>query len=420
MPGALDGVKVLEFSEIIAAPFAGMHLADMGADIIKVEPPAGEPWRLPAAFAPGENRAFISLNRGKRGLALDLKTPEARDVIYKLVPSMDVVIVNYRPDTPRALGIDYETLRALNPRLIYVSMTAFGSRGPHAHRPGYDIVAQAMTGLMATDNKLGETGLPIPAAPAVVDFATGISICGAVCAALYARERTGEGQLVETSLMATALAMQTGQFMQMEATESAPLREATRRIREARARRAPWSEIVALQGETPRLVAPSYYRCYETSDGVIAIAALSPALHRKLADAVGVEDRRLDNPGMELEEQRAAGFEFMALMEVALREKSTAEWADVLDKAGVPAGEFKMVFELHSDPQVVENGLIVDLDHPVAGHLRMSGPLYKMSKTPSAVSVPSPTVGQHNDEILTSLGYSEMDIASLREKGVIR
>src|SRR5258708_34988236 len=142
-PGALEGVRILEFSEMIAAPFAGMHLGDLGADIIKIEPPGGEPWRLTAPFAPAESRAFMALNRNKRDLAIDLKTPEGREVIHRLVPSMDVVIVNYRPDTPRKLAIDYETLREINDRIIYVENTAMGRRGPHAHPPRYDLLAQA-------------------------------------------------------------------------------------------------------------------------------------------------------------------------------------------------------------------------------------------------------------------------------------
>ena len=206
--GQLAGVRILEFSEMIAAPFAGMHLGDLGADIIKVEPVTGEPWRLTGQFAPNESRTFISLNRNKRGMAIDLKSSEGQAVIHRLVPDMDVVLINYRPDTGANLGIDYETLRALNPRLIYVENTAMGRRGPQSHRPGYDLVAQAMTGLLLTGARRDEDGVPLPLTPAIADYGTGLTMAFAVCAALFARERTGIGQKVEATLLATSLAFQ--------------------------------------------------------------------------------------------------------------------------------------------------------------------------------------------------------------------
>ena len=210
MSGPLNGVRVLEFTEIIAGPFAGMMLSDMGADVIKVEPPWGEPWRFAQEFAPTESRRFISLNRGKRSLPLDLTRPEGLEIVYKLVPSMDAVIINARPDVPAKLGIDYETLSALNPRLIYCDNTAFGRQGPHSHRPGYDLIVQAMTGLMASEEKVAD-GVPQPiVSSAVADFTTGVAIAWGVCAALYNRERTGKGQKIETTLLGTALAEGSG------------------------------------------------------------------------------------------------------------------------------------------------------------------------------------------------------------------
>ena len=154
MPGPLEGIRVLDFTEIIAGPMAAMLLADMGADVIKVEPPWGEPWRLQSQVVPLEGKTYISLNRGKKSLPLDLTKPEAREIVYKLIPNIDVVIVNYRPDVPYNLGIDYETLSSINPRLVYVENTAYGRRGPHSQRPGYDIIIQALSGLMTGDGKI--------------------------------------------------------------------------------------------------------------------------------------------------------------------------------------------------------------------------------------------------------------------------
>ena len=218
MSGPLEGVRFLEFSEVIAAPFAGMLMADVEADVIKVEPPWGESWRLLRQFIPLESRLYIAVNRGKRSLPLDLSRPQGREVLHKLVPDTDVVIVNYRPDACVKLGIDYSSLSQTNPRLIYCENTAFGTRGPQATLPGYDIIVQAMSGLMVAEGKT-ENGAPLHIFTPVVDVATGLAMAWAVCAALYARERTGIGQRIEASLLATALAMQGSRFLSVEAVD---------------------------------------------------------------------------------------------------------------------------------------------------------------------------------------------------------
>lgn len=420
MSGALDGVKVLEFSEIIAAPFGCMQLADMGAEVIKVEPRTGDPWRGHAQFAPGENASYLALNRGKRGMALDLKAPEAREIIYKLVGDMDVVVVNYRPDTPAALGIDYETLRQLNDRLIYVQLTAFGSRGPFSHRPGYDIVAQALTGLMATNGKTTDANLPAPMSPPVADFASGIALVGAVSSALYVREQTGRGQKVELSLMASALAMQGAQVMTYEAAQDTARGQVRKRVREARAQGASWIEIREMLAEARGSVTTGYYRCYETGDGeILAVACLNPELRRKFREAVGVEDPNVEDPGRSREEMRAGALEFTAMCEVRMQEKTSTEWLDILDQAGVPAAPFRLAYELIDDPQVTANDMIVELDHPKAGHMEMVGPLFSMSENDWQISRPSPTIGQHTDEVLSGLGYDAATIDKYREKGIV-
>ena len=192
MAGPLDGVKVLEFTEIIAGPFGGMLLSDMGAEVIKVEPPWGEPWRFLEEVVPNEGRTYIALNRGKRSLPLDLTTKEGQEIVYKLVSGMDVVIINARPDVPYKLGINYELLSEINPQLIYCENTAFGSKGPHSSQSGYDIVVQAMTGLIASEGNILD-GIPqqVRSTP-LTDFATGVAIAWAICAALYHRERSGQ------------------------------------------------------------------------------------------------------------------------------------------------------------------------------------------------------------------------------------
>ncbi len=422
MPGALEGVRILEFSEIIAAPFGGMLLSDMGADVIKVEPVGGEAWRLQAQFMPLESRPFISLNRGKRGIAIDLKSAEGREIVYRLVPDIDVVIINYRPDTPYNLGIDYETLSALNPRLIYVENTAFGRKGPHASRPGYDIIAQAVTGLMAANGKTSEHGLPQAMSPAMADFSTGISICWAVCAALYARERTGLGQKVEASLLATALAVQTGTFMEIDSVDADTQGLMRGRLREARAAGASFEEVQKIRAEARPMFGNAYYRCYFTKDSVVAVGCLSDALRRKAAAAMGVRDPRFEDPDWQpmSPESRAAGVKVVTEAEAIMRTKTTDEWVAVFDAAGVPAGPFRTIDELRTEPQVLENDLIVDLEHSLVGHLRMVGPPLKFSATPSRAVSASPALGQHNDEVLSALGYSAEAIERLRTEGVVR
>ncbi len=399
--GALDGVKVLEFSEMIAAPFAGMHLGDLGADVLKVEPPEGDPWRHSLEFAPNESRTFLSLNRNKRGIVLDLKQPEAQEVVRRLVPTMDVVIVNYRPDVPARLGIDYGTLGALNPRLIYVQNTAMGGRGEHSHRPGYDLIAQAVTGLMLTGGRLDADGVPLPLTPAIGDYATGLVIALAICAALVARERTGLGQKVDTTLLGTSLALQIASFMRTEVE-------------------APTAEASASSTSADARALNAYYRVYRTQDSMVAVACLTPTLRRKMAQAIEVHDVRHDRKiPRDSEEGRRVALEFTAAAIERFLEKTTAEWLAVFDSAGVPAAPVRTVHELWDDPQVRANDLVVDYVHPAAGAVSMVGPVIEMAATPTSVRRPPPTLGQHNDEVLAELGYSDDEVAKLRDLGAV-
>jgi crotonobetainyl-CoA:carnitine CoA-transferase CaiB-like acyl-CoA transferase len=401
MPGALEGVKILEFSEMIAAPFAGMHLGDLGADVIKVEPPEGDPWRHSVEFAPNESRTFLSLNRNKRGITLDLKQPEAQEVVRRLVPDMDVVIVNYRPDVPKRLGIDYETLSALNPRLIYVQNTAMGTRGDQSHRPGYDLIAQAVTGLMLTGGRADAEGVPMPLTPAIGDYSTGLIIAMAICAALFARAQTGHGQKVDTTLLGTSLALQVSQFMRTEVATPTAEASASSTAADARALNA-------------------YYRVYKTRDSMIAVACLTPTLRRKMADAIGVRDVRHERKiARDSEEGRQVALEFTKVAIERFGEQTTDEWLAVFDKAGVPAAPVRRVVELLDDPQVLANDLVVEFEHPAAGAVAMVGPVIQMAKTPTSVRRPPPTLGQHNEEVLSEFGYSSAEIAALRDKGAL-
>jgi CoA:oxalate CoA-transferase len=423
MPGPLDGVRVLEFTEIIAGPFGGMLLGDMGADIIKIEPPWGEPWRFAQSFLPAESKTYMSLNRNKRSLTLDLRKPEGVEVVYKLIPDMDVVIINSRPDVPYNLGIDYETLSARNPRLIYCENTAFGRNGPHSYRPGYDIIAQAMSGLMASEDKLKD-GVPQQVqSTAVADFATGISIAWAVCAALYSRERTGKGQKIETTLLGSALAVQTSRFLQVAAIDDEPRAEFMETLAHLKEAGAPYEQIHEYYREQfdslRRHIRNIYYRTYQARDGVLAVGCLSDPLRKRLLDVLGLKDIRFES-GYDPNNQEAQEFSecLNKKAEAIFRQKTVKEWLALLDKAGVPAGQVRFVEELVVDKQVTANDLVVELEHSLAGKLKMVGPFVKMSDTPLKAQSASPVLNEHSEKILRELGYSAEQIQRLRDEGI--
>ncbi len=425
MPGPLHGVRILEFTEIIAGPFGGMLLADMGADVIKIEPPWGDPWRHAAPIQPGESKTFISLNRGKRSLTLDLTKPESGEVVRRLVLETDVVIINYRPDVPYNLGIDYETLSAINPALIYCENTAFGRSGPHSQRPGYDIIAQAMTGLMASEDKIHD-GVPqqVQSTP-VADFSTGIATAWSVCAALYHRERSGKGQKIETNLLGSALAAQSMRFMEVVETDSEKRTEFFDTLSILRQAETPYADIHAYYREHfdswRGRVTSIYYRTYQAKDGALAVGCLSDPLRKRLADTLGLHDIRFE-PGYDMlsDETRVFNEQLVADAERIFRQRTVSEWLRILDDAGVPAGPVRFVEELVHDEQVTTNDLVVELEHSVLGKIKMVGPLVKMSETPLEPTLASPALAEHSDPILASIGYTPAQVQHLRDMGVTR
>jgi crotonobetainyl-CoA:carnitine CoA-transferase CaiB-like acyl-CoA transferase len=419
--GPLDGIRVLEFSQIIAGPFGCQNLADMGAEVIKVEPPEGEPWRSFAQFIPDESKWFQSLNRGKRSLVLKLQDERAQRVVHDLIPSVDVVVINYRPDVPERLAIDYETLRAIRPDLIYIDNTAFGREGPWAHRPGYDIVVQAVTGLMAAEAKTDERGAPELMATAVADYATGLAIAWATCAALFHRERTGEGQLIESSLLATALALQGSQVMELPAADEMRS-QMMERVRQLRSEGADYPELLAAHDPFRALRAGNiFYRAYKTKNGALAIGGLSKGLRDKIRSALGIDFLGMDDPNADMlsAEFQEAGVRAVGQAEEVLASKTTEQWMEIFDREGVPAGPVNFAEEMVSDPQVVANGLVVELEHDLAGPQRQVAPILRFARTPLEAQGSSPPLGRDTDEIMQAAGYSANRIAELREAGVI-
>ena len=422
MSGPLDGIKVLEFSQIIAGPLGCQLLSDLGADVIKVEPPQGEPWRVIAPLVPFESKNFQALNRGKKSLAIDMTAPEAREVIHRLVQDTDVVVINYRPDVAGRLGIDYDTLSGVRPDLIYVQNTAFGRKGDLAELPGYDIVVQAFTGLIAAVGRMDANGTPI-VPPPFVDVTTAYAIAAGVSSALFHRARTGRGSFVETSLMVNALVLQLHSFMSLPAADAAQRAELEASMAEARKRGASFEELLRLRDRINRTNAGTnpYYRCYLTSDGAIAIGALSKELREKVRRTLGFEHNR-DEPGYDATDpaQQETDKNLMAWVERTIRSDTTSHWEQVFRAGGVPVSRINFVHELLEDPQVLENDYVVELEHDLTGLQRMVAPPWKMSNSPPKAQGASPPLGRDTDSILSSIGYGEQDIAAMRDRGVIR
>ena len=422
MAGPLDGVKVADFSEIIAAPLAGRLLAEMGAQVVKVEPPWGDPWRHNQKFMETESRGFMVYNRGKRSMPLDLTKPQAQEILHRLISDVDVVLVNYRPDVAAKLGVDYETLVKVNPRIIYCEVTAYGREGPDAHRPGYDMIIQALSGLMASETK-EENGVPqqIWSTP-LIDTNCGINIMGCVCAALYARERTGRGQKIETTLLGSALTLMGPRFLHVESYDKANRNKALSDIAAKRAESAPYMDILSVSPGSRRQThhATMYYRVYLTKDVPIAVGCLSAVLRRRLLDLLDLEDVTVES-GFDPTSAEAVSYarDLTQQAEVIFAGKSSAEWLGILEERGIPAGPVKFAEELFEDPQIQANGLLTEVEHRDAGTVKMVGALAKFSGNGLPDSAPSPALGQHSAEILAELGYSGPQYLAWKQEGIV-
>ena len=419
--GPLNGIKLLEFTQIIAGPMGCQLLADLGADVIKVEPIEGEPWRLNAQFIPKESVTFLGLNRGKRSFALDLAHPQAREAIHKLVKDMDAVVINYRPDVSARLGIDYETLSAIKPDLVYLDSTAFGRYGEWGSRPGYDIVVQAASGITSMVGKVDESGTPL-VPPAHADTTTAYSICAGVLAGLFYKERHGKGQLIETSLLINALTMAMSGFDDIPAGNGEQRTVFLGALAEARANGTPYAEFLQQRDALLGRAAGGnvYYRCFLTKDGALAIGALSVSLREKVRKTLGFEHNR-DEPGYNVAdpEQMKVDQELRARIEAQFLTKTTDEWEKILTAGGVPVAPILFTQELIDHPVVQANGYVVELEHELVGPMRMQAPPWKMSVSNPTPQGPPPVLGRHNEEILKGLGYSDDQIAEMRSAGAI-
>ena len=421
MPGPLEGVRVADFTEIIAGPLAGRILAEQGADVIKIEPPWGEPWRLTQRFTPPdstkpESRTFMTYNRGKRSLPLDLTRPAAQEILSRLVRHMDVILVNYRPDVAVKLGVDYEKLSSINPRLVYCELTAYGRRGPDAHRPGYDMIIQAMTGMIASETKTVDDVPSWVWSSPLIDTASGIAMAGSVSAALFARERTGMGQKIETTLLGQALNLMGARFLHVEKLDKETREKTLKDISEQREAGASYDDLVQLSPGSRRREHHGniYYRVYMAADSPIGVGCLSQPLRLRLLETLGLTDESM-SPDWDAAkpESQEYSHNLERQAEELFRSKPSAEWLQILEDRNIPAGPVRFIEEMFDDPQVLANGLVDEFDHAREGKVRMVGPYARFSGTPLPHAPPSPSLGQHTAEILEWLGYSSREVEQL-------
>ncbi len=414
--GPLAGIRVLDLTQVIAGPLGCMLLADLGAEVIKVEPIEGEPWRLTSQFMAGESKPYEALNRGKQSVALDLNHPSCREAIRRLARTCDVVVINYRPDVAARLGVDYESLRGERPDIIYVDSTAFGRKGPWAHRPGYDIVAQAASGLLMHRMSLDEGGYPaLSGAAAPADFTTGYAIAWAVCAALFHRERTGRGQFVETSLLANALVIQGSSFMSVPAADADQRANFLGDLAGSRASGEAFDEFVRRRKEeAPTVIGFGiYYRGYRTKDGALVVGCLSPSTRGRMRSALEIDDP------MEGSNARSAPAEVIARIEGMFRERATDDWMALFDRVGVPASPVWFVEEMLTNPQVVENGYVLEVDHDLVGPQWVAAPPLRMSDSPPGAQGASPPLGRDTRKWLKELGYEDAEVDGLASAGAV-
>lgn len=391
--GILAGYRVLDCSIAMAGPFAGQRLGDLGADVIKIEPTTGEWQRHSAAGGARGNRinvSFLSLNRNKRSVAVDLKAPEGRDLLYRLVSKSDVFLQNYRPGVAARLGVDYESLRAVNPAIVYVSISGYGEDGPYRDRPGQDLLLQALSGAMLS---AGASGTPPQAAGQyLVDAVTASTAFEAVLAALLHRERTGEGQQVTVNMLdvITTLQMQEISVFTMGGVPQERSAE-------------PHAHVYIR----------SPYGTFATTDGYLALAM--PHLPT-LGDLI-------DEPSFATMDGEADGWsrrdEIYAKVAARLATRSTAEWYEVLSGAGIWVAPVYSYADLVDDEQIKHNGTFVEYEHPTEGHVKTPGFPYRFSRTPARVDRGAPLAGEHTREILAEVGMTPSEIDFLATSGVV-
>lgn len=427
MSGPLDGIKVLELTQIIAGPMCGVMLSDLGADVVKIESPQGDATRGVGQFMPNESKVFHVYNRGKRGIILNLQTEQGRAVVHRLIQGFDVFLINARPGVAKRLGVDYETLRSHNEGLIYLQNTAYGPEGPSAGRAGADIIAQAYSGLMVGDEKVDEQGGPIQiTATTPADYGAAWTSTVAVCAALFHRERTGRGQQIETSLLGAALTLQNFGISRLPVSDAIFLQPSLDAVQEVRERGGSYREILEARTGVRSMIGAAfalYYGGYQTADGAIMLGCLTPLNRQQVRRALHLteEDDPTDSESFDPLDPASLDIVEQARANIAsrFRHDTTANWIVKLDATGAPASQVNLPEDMVDDPQVRAIGAIAEIEHPLTGPESMVGPAYRMSDSPPEARGPSPIFDGDSDAILREHGYDDEEIMALRDAGVV-
>ena len=394
--GALDGIRILDLSRVLAGPYCTMFLGDLGAEVVKVEQPgAGDDtrgWGPP--FAGGESAYFLSVNRNKKSLTVDLKSPEGKDLVRRLAQNADVLLENFRPGTMERLGLGENDLRGANPRLVYASLSAFGADGPMSGWPGYDLIVQAWGGLMSITGM--PDGEPTKVGVAIVDVIAGLMLGKAICAALYAREKLGVGQRIDTSLLEAQVAC----------------------LVNAGSNYLIGGQIPARYGNAHPSIVP--YQSFKTADGYLVIGVASETIWKRFCPAIGRVDLADDPRFAKNSERVARRDELLNILGEILASRDSKTWSKILQEAEVPCAPVQTVDQVFNDPQVMHRDMLAEIEHPSAGKIKMAGIPVKFSATPASVRLPPPRLGEHTKNVLEEwLGMNMQEISVLFDKGII-
>lgn len=391
----LEGLVVLDMTRVLAGPFAAMMLADMGADVIKVErPEGGDDTRAYPPFQNGESAYFMSLNRGKKSITINLKHPQGKKLLKDLAQKSDVLIENFKPGTMDKLGVGYDELKKVNPRLVYAASSGFGQTGPYSARPAYDLIIQGMGGMMSVTGP--DENTPTKVGSSVADIFAGLFTVIGVLVALSARERTGRGQLVDVAMLDCMVAV----------LENAVSRYLVNGV------------IPHPIGNRHPSISP--FTTLATSDGAVNIAVGNNDIWARMCAVLDMEAFK-DDPRFADNPARVENFnELKKILEERTKKNTSAHWLEVFDRVNVPNGPINTIAQVVTDPQVVARRMIVDVVHPVAGAMKIPGVPIKFSDTPADVEAPAPVLGEHTESVLTSLlGLSKQVIEELRRDGAL-